>query len=93
MTSQNAPAAGNTVGDCLRLIGIREVCRRTGRSRGTIRAYLQAPELGFPQPVELGPRDRGWFEHEVEEWINTRRRCTGTAQRGSRTGDDAEAAT
>ena len=51
------------------LIGIREVCRRTGRSKSTIRRYLMLQELEFPKPVMLGPRDRAWYADEVEAWI------------------------
>ena len=49
------------------LIGIAEVCRRTGRSRMSIWRYLRDPQLEFPQPVTLGKRDRGWFEDEIAE--------------------------
>ncbi len=56
------------------LIGIAEVCRRTGRSRMSIWRYLRDPQLAFPQPVTLGKRDRGWFEDEVAAWIERRPR-------------------
>ena len=55
-----------------RLIGIAEVCRRTGRSKASINRYLMRPELGFPKPVRLGPRDRGWYEDEIDRWIEER---------------------
>ena len=57
-----------------RLIGIAEVCWRTGRGRSAIRRYVMSPTLGFPQPVRLGERDRGWYEDEVDEWISSRPR-------------------
>ena len=57
-----------------RLIGIQAVERLTGRSRTTIRRYRAAAEIDFPRPVELGPRDLGWFEDEVLAWIETRPR-------------------
>ncbi len=57
-----------------RLIGIAEVCRVTGRSPSTINRYLQSLALGFPRPVQLGPRDRGWYEDEVRDWIDARPR-------------------
>ena len=57
-----------------RLIGIAEVCRLTGRSRSTINRYLQSLALGFPRPVQLGPRDRGWHLEEVEAWLDSRPR-------------------
>ena len=52
------------------LIGIREVCRRTGRSKSTIRRYLMLQELEFPKPITLGPRDRAWYADEVDAWID-----------------------
>ena len=61
------------------LLGIAEVCRRTGRSRSTIGRYVLDLELGFPQPVRLGERDRGWYADELEEWISSRPRVR-TAQ-------------
>ena len=57
-----------------KLIGIAEVSRLTGRSRSTIRRYLANRSIGFPQPVQLGPRDRAWYEDEVSDWIDARPR-------------------
>ena len=57
-----------------RLIGIQAVERLTNRSRSTIRRYLATPEIHFPRPVGLGPRDRGWYEDEVRDWIDARPR-------------------
>ena len=57
-----------------KIIGISEVCRVTGRSRSSVRRYLTCPDIGFPQPVRLGPRDRGWFEDEIAHWIEARPR-------------------
>lgn len=53
-----------------KLLGIEEVCRRTSRSRSTILRYLQSSPSNFPKPVRLGPRDRGWYEDEIQDWIN-----------------------
>ncbi len=60
-----------------RIIGIAEVCRATGRSRSSVRRYLNCPAIAFPQPVRLGPRDRGWFEDEINHWIEARPRTDG----------------
>ncbi len=57
-----------------KLIGLAAVCRLTGRSRSSIRRYLADPSLGFPQPIQLGPRDRAWYEDEVSDWIDARPR-------------------
>ena len=43
----------------LRLLRLREVCRRTGKSRSE----------DFPQPVKVGERASAWPEHEVAAWI------------------------
>ena len=53
-----------------RVIGIAELCRILGRSRSSISRYLADPSLGFPQPIRLGLRDRGWYSDEVEAWID-----------------------
>ncbi|MEE8580339.1 MAG: AlpA family phage regulatory protein [Myxococcota bacterium] len=52
-----------------RLIGIRQLCHRVGRSRRTIDNYLSDPSLHFPRPVRLGARDRAWHAAEVERWV------------------------
>ncbi len=30
----------------------------------------------FPNRVQLGPNRVGWFEHEIIEWLKSRRRAT-----------------
>lgn len=51
----------------LRILSLREVMKRTGKSRATVeRGYREGT---FPKPVRLGPRSRGWLEHEIEGWI------------------------
>ena len=51
----------------LRILSMREVMKRTGKSRATIeRGYREGT---FPRPVRLGPRSRGWLEHEIAAWI------------------------
>ena len=62
-----------------RLIGIAEVCRLIDRSRSTINRYLRSPTLAFPRPVQLGPRDRGWYAEEIAAWIDARPRCSEAA--------------
>ena len=51
------------------IIGISEVCRRTQRSKSTVGRYLRNPAVAFPLPVQLGPRDRGWFADEIDAWV------------------------
>ncbi|MAR56962.1 MAG: AlpA family transcriptional regulator [Rickettsiales bacterium] len=53
-----------------RIIRLPEVKARTGLSRSTIYRYIDAG--AFPRPVSLGARAIGWFEGQVDEWIESR---------------------
>ncbi len=66
-----------------RIIGIKEVCEVTGRSRSSVDRYLQTPTLQFPCPVRLGHRDRGWYEDEIKRWLDTRPRVDNCSHAGS----------
>ena len=57
-------------GDPLTLLRLREVCRRTGKSRSEVYRRIAAGD--FPQPVKLGERASAWPEHEVSAWIADR---------------------
>ena len=61
VTTQNEP---------LNLLRLREVCRRTCKSRSEIYRRIAAGD--FPQPVKLGERAVAWPEHEVNAWIADR---------------------
>ena len=65
MTRTLAPEMGN-----LTLLRLREVCRRTCKSRSEIYRRIAAGE--FPEPVKLGERASAWPEHEVTAWIASR---------------------
>ncbi len=54
----------------LTLLRLREVCRRTGKSRSEIYRCIATGD--FPQPVKLGERASAWPEHEVSAWIASR---------------------
>jgi len=54
----------------LSLLRLREVCRRTCKSRSEIYRRIAAGD--FPQPVKLGERASAWPEHEVTAWIASR---------------------
>lgn len=47
-----------------------EVEARTGLSRSTIYAWMDAGE--FPQPVKLGTRLVAWRESEIAAWLESR---------------------
>lgn len=53
-----------------RVIGLDEVMSRTGLSRSTIYAWMNAGL--FPQRRKLGPRRVGWLESDIEAWIMQR---------------------
>jgi len=48
----------------------RDVEARTGLSRSTIYAYIANGT--FPKQVKLGPRAAGWYQSEIDEWIESR---------------------
>lgn len=52
-----------------------EVQSRTGKSRTQIWRDVRAGR--FPAPVELGVNSVGWFEDEVESWLDSRPRRGG----------------
>lgn len=57
-------------GDPLRLLRMREVCQRSGKSRSAIFRRVAAGD--FPAPVKVGARAIAWPEHEVTAWIASR---------------------
>ena len=57
-----------------RVIRIRELCRQIDGSPSTVNRYLKVVDLGFPRPIRLGPRDRAWYEDEVDAWLESRPR-------------------
>lgn len=55
------------------IINYNEVIRLTGQSRAGIWRLVRAGR--FPAPVDLGTGRRvGFFESEVQDWINARPR-------------------
>ena len=53
-----------------RILRRPEVEARTGLSRSTIYAWMEAGD--FPRPVALGSRLVGWKESEIEVWLRAR---------------------
>lgn len=59
-----------------RILRLNEVKRRTGLSRSSIYAFMKAGT--FPQHISLGARSVGWYEHEVDAWVVSRKRVQET---------------
>ena len=55
-----------------RILRSRAVCDKAG-FKGTSTLYSAMQNAGFPRPIWLGPRSRGWIEQEVDDWIEVRR--------------------
>jgi prophage regulatory protein len=51
----------------MRLLRIREVIARTGRTRSRI--YDDMSKGDFPQPVKIGGQAIAFVEAEVDDWI------------------------
>ena len=66
MSGAFSPASGEP----LSLLRLREVCRRTCKSRSELYRRIAAGD--FPQPVKLGERASAWPEHEVTAWVASR---------------------
>jgi prophage regulatory protein len=67
---------GNTFDDSSRstffkLIRLKAVREKTGLATSTIYAMMKSGN--FVRNVKLGKRSVGWYEHEVDEWIVSRR--------------------
>ena len=54
--------------------GYKRVGERVGKSRAQICRDIKAGK--FPAPIVLGPNAVGWFENEIEDWLETRPRVT-----------------
>ena len=61
-----------------RIIRNKEVSERTGKSR--VQRWRDVRAGKFPAPIQLGPNSIGWYEHEVERWLESRPRRTYGAE-------------
>lgn len=50
----------------------REVTERTGLSRTSL--WRREKQHAFPHRVALGPNSVGWFEDEIDAWIEEQRK-------------------
>lgn len=53
-----------------RILRLPAVVDRTGLARSTI--YLRMRNQSFPAAVNLGGRAVGWFESEINDWLELR---------------------
>jgi prophage regulatory protein len=51
----------------LRILRLRDVKSRTGKSTSGIYADMASGK--FPRPIPLGERAVGWLESEIDSWI------------------------
>ncbi|MCU3501279.1 AlpA family phage regulatory protein [Enterobacter hormaechei subsp. hoffmannii] len=40
------------------------------KSRSAFQEFCENDKVRFPKPIRLGLRRKGWFEDEVEAWID-----------------------
>ena len=59
-----------------RVLRLKEVKEATGLSRSSIYALQQRGI--FPQSIRVGPKATGWYEDEVQNYIETRPRTGET---------------
>ena len=64
-----------------RVLRLKDVKEATGLSRSSIYALQQ--QGIFPQSIRVGPKATGWYEDEVQNYIETRPR-TGRERTGER---------
>lgn len=57
----------------IRVLRIREVCKRLSISKSTIYDWMnpKSPRFDglFPRPVKIGRMATGWLESEINEWL------------------------
>jgi|TARA_R110002126_G_scaffold94099_2_gene222461 prophage regulatory protein len=56
-----------------RILRAADAARKLGLGRTSF--YNLLKEENFPRPIALGTRARGYSEHELDEWINSRPRA------------------
>jgi len=57
----------------MRVLRFSQVSERTGLSRVAI--WRLEKEKKFPKRVQLTPKTIGWFEEEINEWLESRPRA------------------
>ena len=63
-----------------RLLTRHEVEARCRIARTTIYRLMRASQ--FPEPIRIGPRAVRWHESEIEAWLASRPRASGSPHSG-----------
>jgi len=74
-----------------RILRPKEVRERTGYGRTMLWIKSRDPDDAFPTPVQLGPNSIGYFEDEINEWLENRPRVPcrdGTVKGGLQANGD-----
>ena len=65
-----------------KILSTKLVLEKTRQCRATLYAKINKDsryyDPSFPQPVRLSARSVGWFEHEVDAWLDSRDRGVST---------------
>lgn len=56
-----------------RIIRLRTVMDKTGLSKSTIYRLSNDPASDYPKPVRPTPHTVGWYESEIDAWVESRR--------------------
>ena len=75
-----------------RVLRAPAVLAKTGhKNRVSLWRFANDPKSDFPRPIRIGPNAVGWFEDEVDAWLESRPRigCAGPSEQDA---SDAAAA-
>lgn len=62
-----------------KILRAKRVNERTGYSRTQTWRKSRDPNDDFPAPVQLGPNTIGWYEDEIDAWLESRPRVSWAA--------------
>ena len=67
-----------------KIIRAKGVEKLIGKSR--VQIWRDVRDQKFPAPISLGPNSIGWFEDEIERWLESRPRRTYGAKGSAMSG-------